>query len=447
MLPGMELQFWQLAALVSLLCLLGVLAAANHRSRRQKRRLMSAVDHMSQGLCMYDGTERLILCNKRYIEMYGFSSEVVRPGRTLLEILQYRASLGSLSGTAEEYRRALVTALNEGKTTNKVLDSGNGRRIYVINRPMAGGGWVGTHEDITEREQLAKERDEMAAREKRRAMIEAAITAFRERMNTLLRTVDSSAEAMKATASTLSISSNDASEHAEGAVNASNHASASVRTAALAADELITSIAEIGRQLEFTNNVVQAAVSEAKATDGQIEALAIAAQKIGDVVKLIRDIAGQTNLLALNATIEAARAGEAGRGFAVVASEVKTLAVQTAKATEDIAAQILGVQSSTTEAVEAIRRIADRMREINKYTSAVAASIEQQSAATGQISSNVTHAAEETNVVGAVLGKVNEAATHTSASAGAVLDGSQAVEAAVSELRTEVEDFLRKVVA
>ena len=215
----------------------------------------------------------------------------------------------------------------------------------------------------------------------------------------------------------------------------------------MAADELITSIAEIGRQLEFTNNVVQAAVSEAKATDGQIEALAIAAQKIGDVVKLIRDIAGQTNLLALNATIEAARAGEAGRGFAVVASEVKTLAVQTAKATEDIAAQILGVQSSTTEAVEAIRRIADRMREINKYTSAVAASIEQQSAATGQISSNVTHAAEETNVVGAVLGKVNEAATHTSASAGAVLDGSQAVEAAVSELRTEVEDFLRKVVA
>ena len=215
--------------------------------------------------------------------------------------------MGSLSGTAEEYRRALVTALNDGKTTNNVLDSGNGRRIYVINRPMAGGGWVGTHEDITEREQLAKERDEMAAREKRRAMIEAAITAFRERMNTLLRTVDSSAEAMKATASTLSISSNDASGHAEGAVNASSHASASVRTAALAADELITSIAEIGRQLEFTNNVVQAAVSEAKATDGQIEALAIAAQKIGDVVKLIRDIAGQTNLLALNATIEAAR--------------------------------------------------------------------------------------------------------------------------------------------
>jgi methyl-accepting chemotaxis protein len=396
---------------------------------------------------MYDAAERLIVCNKRYIEMYGFSDEVVRPGRTLLEVLEYRASVGSLSASAEAYRRTLLAALKEGKTTSNVLDSGNGRKIYVINRPMDTGGWVGTHEDITEREQIAKERDEMAAREKRRAMIEAAITGFRDRMNKLLQTVHGSAEGMKATASTLSVSSNHTSEHAQGAVTASNQASASVRTAALAADELITSIAEIGRQLEFTNSVVHAAVTEAKATDGQIEALAIAAQKIGDVVKLIRDIAGQTNLLALNATIEAARAGEAGRGFAVVASEVKTLAVQTAKATEDIAAQILAVQSSTTEAVEAIRRIADRMREINNYTSAVAASIEQQSAATGQISSNVAHAAEETNVVGSVLGKVSGAATHTRASASAMLDGSQAVEAAVSELRTEVEDFLRKVVA
>src|SRR5262249_60222835 len=119
--------------------------------------------------------------------------------------------------------------------------------------------------------------------------------------------------------------------------------------------------------------------------------LATAAQKTGDVVKLIRDIAGQTNLLALNATIEAARAGESGRGFAVVASEVKTLAVQTAKATEDITGQILAVQSSTGGAVEAIRRIAERMQEINRYTSAVAASIEQQSAATGEISLNPPH--------------------------------------------------------
>jgi len=192
---------------------------------------------------------------------------------------------------------------------------------------------------------------------------------------------------------------------------------------------------------------VRMAVSEAQATDGEIEALAAAAQKIGDVVKLIRDIAGQTNLLALNATIEAARAGEAGRGFAVVASEVKTLAVQTANATEDIAGQILAVQSSTSGAVEAIRRIAERMQEINGYTSAVAASVEQQSAATGQISSNVASAADGTTVVTSVLGKVADAATQTRTSAGIMLEASQAVEQAVANLRSEIESFLGKVAA
>ena len=183
----------------------------------------------------------------------------------------------------------------------------------------------------------------------------------------------------------------------------------------MAADELTTSIGEISRQLELTNSVVRMAVSEAKATDGEIKALATAAQKIGDVVKLIRDIAGQTNLLALNATIEAARAGEAGRGFAVVASEVKMLAVQTANATEEIAGQILAVQSSTTGAVEAIRRIAERMQEINGYTSTVAAAVEQQSAATGEISCNVANAAQETTAVASMLGKVTDAATQTRA--------------------------------
>src|SRR5262249_48054331 len=211
-------------------------------------------------------------------------------------------------------------------------------------------------------------------------------------------------------------------------------------------DELATSINEINRQLQLANQVVQLTVGEAKSTDSEIETLATAAQKIGDVVKLIRDIAGQTNLLALNATIEAARAGESRRGFAFVASEVKTLAVQTAKATEDIPGQILAVQSSTGGAVEAIRRIAERMQEINRYTSAVAASIEQQSAATGEISLNVANAARGANVVASTLAKVTDAAAHTQVSARSMLDGSQAGETAVVKLRGEVEDFLAKVV-
>ena len=340
-----------------------------------------------------------------------------------------------------------MDAIRAGKTTSYVIKSGNGRFIAVVNRPTADGGWVGTHDDITERRQMERERDEMAVHEARRATIEAAITSFRERMDTVLKTVYGSADAMKATSMTLSRSSSETSQHAEDAAKVSIEASTSVKTTSVAAEELTSSIAEIGRQLALTNEVVRLAVIEAKATDGEVETLAAAARKIGDFVKLIRDIAGQTNLLALNATIEAARAGESGRGFAVVASEVKTLAVQTANATEDIAAQILAVQSSTTGAVETIRRIAERMHEINRYTSSVAASVEQQSAATDQISCNAANAARGSSVVVSALGKATDAATHTRVSALTMLDGSQAVDKAVADLRSEVENVLAKVVA
>jgi methyl-accepting chemotaxis protein len=207
------------------------------------------------------------------------------------------------------------------------------------------------------------------------------------------------------------------------------------------------SIGEISEQLVRTTGVVRASVQEAETANAQIAGLADAAQKIGDVVKLISNIAGQTNLLALNATIEAARAGEAGRGFAVVASEVKSLAVQTAKATEEIASQILAVQGSTTSAVEAIRNIGGRMKEISAYTSAVAASVEQQNSATGEISHNVDGAAHGTHTVVDALADVADAATATRSSAETVLSASRSVESAVANLRAEVEAFLGKVAA
>ena len=225
-------------------------------------------------------------------------------------------------------------------------------------------------------------------------------------------------------------------------------ASANVETAAVAADELSHSIAEISRQLSQTKISSALATEEARATDDEIAGLAEGARKIGDVVKLIRDIAGQTNLLALNATIEAARAGEAGKGFAVVASEVKILAVQTAKATEDIASQILAVQKSTAGAVEAIRQIAARMHEINQYTAAVAASVEQQNAATGEISHNVGSAAEGTGHVLAVLGEVADAAERDArfgaGGAGCLATVEQAVANCASRSRTSSARWRRR---
>ncbi len=197
----------------------------------------------------------------------------------------------------------------------------------------------------------------MAARESRRAALDAAILSFRGRIDALLKTVGNNAQAMKSTAIVLSTSLDETAQHAESAVAASSDASTNVKTAMMATDELVSSIAEISRQVDQTNEVVRVAVSEAQSTNDEIVALTQTAEKIGDVVKLIQNIAGQTHLLALNATIEATRAGESGRGFAVVASEVKSLAVQTAKATEGIASQIQAVQASTKGSVDAIHRI------------------------------------------------------------------------------------------
>ena len=195
--------------------------------------------------------------------------------------------------------------------------------------------------------------------------MEDAIAWFRESVEGVLKTVADSVGAMKSTATALSATSNETTAHTAGAVKTSNEAFGSVEVAASAADELAKSIGEINRQLSRASEVVKAAATEAQSTSQDIAGLAQAAQKIDDVVKLIQSVAGQTNLLALNATIEAARAGEAGKGFAVVASEVKALAVQTAKATDDIAAQIAAVQSSTQSVVGAIGNITGRMQEIS----------------------------------------------------------------------------------
>jgi len=435
------------AGLTTLAAMLVTAIVITQRIRIDNTRMRVAINNMSQGLCMFDHSERLVVCNRRYQDLYQLPDDIVRPGRTLTGLLEFRRANGTFSRDPDEYRHELVTAMAQGKTTTAEVNSGTGRVVTIINRPMADGGWVATHEDITERRDAERERAAMREQEQRRSIIERAIAAFRQRVEEHLRTVTDGAMAMRSTAATLLASSGETSQRAAGAVEASNEASTNVDTAALAADELAGSIGEISRQLSLTTDIVRAAVEEAQGTNRQIAALAQAAQKIGDVIKLIRTIAGQTNLLALNATIEAARAGEAGKGFAVVASEVKSLAVQTAKATEDISKLITAVQTSTGSAVGAIGRIASRMQEIDSCAGAVASGVQEQSAATAEISQNVTGAADSAKLVVSVLSDVAGAATETRQSAESVLDASQAVEAAAAELRREVEGFLARVAA
>jgi methyl-accepting chemotaxis protein len=376
--------------------------------------------------------------------MYGLSERLVTPGSTLREMLQHRIDVGSFAGDPDRYIADLRRDIGKGETVTAVREH-LGRHIAIVNRPLKDGGWVATHEDVTERRTADRQRIAIKDQEQRRAAVDAALDAFRGRVEGVLAVVGGGVQAMKDTAASLFGFSEQTSRSADAAVAASNEASSNVETAAAATSELNSSIGEIGAQLERTTVVVRTAVGEAETTNQQIAGLAEAAQKIGDVIKLIRDIAGQTNLLALNATIEAARAGEAGRGFAVVASEVKSLAVQTAKATEEIAAQIQAVQGLSDSAVAAIRSISGRMHEIQDYTSAVAAAVQQQSAATGEISHNVSNAAQGTVSALAVLGEMAGAATATRSSAETVLDTSKSVEAAVANLRAEVECFLGKV--
>jgi methyl-accepting chemotaxis protein len=433
-------------AVVAVVVLCASLAGAFLDSRLREKfvQVQSALNNMTQGLCMFDGTPQLILCNERYLEMYGLTRAQAYPGCHLRDLLQYRQATGTFFSDVDEYVAAAKRRVVEGKIFNNIVEVKD-RTISIANRPIEGGGWVSTHEDITERRQQDQEHDLLITQEQHRATVDAAIAAFRPRIEAMLSTVGENAVAMRATATSLLAASLKTSQRAEGAVNASNEASVNVEIAASAAEELSSSIAEISRQLGQTNSLVGIAVGEAGLTNEQIGSLAQAAKKIGAVVKLIQDVAGQTNLLALNATIEAARAGEAGRGFAVVASEVKSLAVQTAKATEDIARQIAAVQSSTSTAVEAIGRIADRMQEISTFTAAAAASVQQQNAATGEITQNVASAARGTKEIVQVLSDVAGAATETRGSAETVLAASQAVETAAADLRAEVEGFLQKV--
>lgn len=303
-------------------------------------------------------------------------------------------------------------------------------------------------ENGIERRRLEGETEaEQRAREARQSSIDTLIANFRETVSSALEVVASNTTEMSATANTLTAIANDTSGQANDAANASQSASENVQAVAAAAEELAASIEEISRQVAKTNTIVNEANEATTATNEKVANLARAAQKIGDVISLIQDIAEQTNLLALNTSIEAARAGEAGKGFAVVASEVKSLANQTATATEEISAQIADIQDSTTDAVAAIEQIAKTMAEVNSYTASIASAVEEQGAATAEISQSVAQAASGTEQVVGSMGVVTNSVSETNESAGQVLAASEDVSKQAHTLKSTVDKFLSDVAA
>ena len=283
------------------------------------------------------------------------------------------------------------------------------------------------------------------AREERARHIENSVEAFRGAIGSVLGAVNDNASAMRDTAQSITGVASDASSRAAAAAHATEQASANVYAVAGAAEELSASIEEIGRQVRHSTNVVEQAGLRTEKSVAEIESLSAATQRIDGVLSLIQAIAEQTNLLALNATIEAARAGEAGRGFAVVAHEVKTLAGQTAKATAEIGQNITMIQTSTRNAVDAVREIGTAVRDINEVTSNIASSVGQQDAATREISSNAQLAADGNSTLVANISSLSDAIGDTNKAATSVLTASSDLTATAELLSREVEKFFHNL--
>ncbi|QOZ54592.1 methyl-accepting chemotaxis protein [Bradyrhizobium sp. CCBAU 53338] len=335
-----------------------------------------------------------------------------------------------------------MTRLARGELTIAV--PGVGRRDEIGQ--MAGAVEV-FRSNMTEAERLRAGQAEADTRRRaqRKADMKRLADDFEGAVGEIVETVSSAANELEASSNTLTLAAERSKGLATSVASASEETSANVQSVSSASEEMTSSISEIGRQVQESARVADVAVEQAQRTNARVGELTKAAGRIGDVVDLISTIAGQTNLLALNATIEAARAGEAGRGFAVVASEVKALAEQTAKATGEISQHIGAIQTATQDSVGAIKEIGDTIARMSEISSTIAAAVEEQGAATQEISRNIQHAAHGTSEVSANIGEVQRGAGETGAASAQVHSSAQSLSRESNRLKSEVARFLESV--
>ena len=361
--------------------------------------------------------------------------------------------IGAISGTAAwligrsisgplRQLGACMHALAEGELGEEIPGVGRGDEVGA----MAATVQIFKDNAVRVRELEKSEADTRAgAANERRTVMENIASDFERSVNSIVRSVSMAAAGMQSTAESMTATASDASARAATVGAASESASNNVETVAAAAEELSSSVAEISRQVTRSSEIATKAVGDAELTNATVKALSTGAEKIGEVVKLIHSIAAQTNLLALNATIEAARAGESGRGFAVVASEVKALANQTAKATEEISAQVAAMQSSTGDAVTAINGITETIAKMSEITVSISTAMEQQGDATREIARNIQSVAAGSTEISTHIEGVTTSATATGKAASEVLANARELDQQSGMLRSAVGGFLAKI--